>query len=80
MNAGLTDNGSQKCSIQSDITAEYPTGVFDLSCVGGYSASFSFNTLDVDYAYASFSGQFGTSTYYDYIRTADYYVANVWGC
>ncbi|KAK0105185.1 hypothetical protein ONS95_004419 [Cadophora gregata] len=74
-NAGLTDNGSQVCSLTNRKGQVPGCNRIGLSCIGGYSAYFDEN-LVVHYAHGSFSGSFGTVSR----RQGDHcwYTATVW--
>lgn len=78
VNAGLTDNGNQVCSLTNYQIPNGASGI-PLSCIGGYSAYMSFGAGNiVSYSYPGFSGSFGTN----FVRNSDscYFTASVWGC
>jgi hypothetical protein len=79
LNAGLTDDGDQKCSIVNRGMDSVGDDV-DLNCKTGYVATFNFNSGNVHYHHGSFDGTFSTSKKFDSGLNADYWTASVWGC
>jgi hypothetical protein len=82
-NAGLTDNGIQTCQATNVfvgyiITADTP--VVQLSCIGGYGATFDPKSGEATYQHGSFDGSFETSSSLYNNGDGVYWSANVWGC
>jgi hypothetical protein len=82
MNAGLTDNGVQVCSIVNLYDDGTQVGV-PMNCISGYSAYIRYGVITdtITYSYGSFSGEFTcqrTSTGLEFGGT--YCNARVWGC
>lgn len=78
LNAGLTDNGQQTCSV-TDLNPN-GAGYVNMGCIDGYSAFIDLGSASVTYSYPGGSGTFTTtsSPYPD--GNGAYYTANVWGC
>ena len=80
MNAGLSDNGAQYCSITNEYVDTGAIPDYSLGCVAGFSANFDYASGEVSYNHGSFSGVFSTdrSNTYDPFGdlTQSYWTAN----
>jgi hypothetical protein len=83
MNAGLTDNGVQVCSIVNVRNNGREDGI-RMNCIPGYSAYIRYggSGQTIEYAYGSFSGEFTCqwATPVTVGGNGGYCNARVWGC